>query len=295
MQGASAGPPSGHGRPTGHLRRLYAAACRIDVEAFKPGNVSVHAAGHDMTADQFVRSARASAAALVEPGCSVGLRIHQAVAATRRAVGCNTNLGIILLAAPLLMAAECGAPMREALRAVLAGTGTDDARETYAAIRLAQPGGLGEAPAQDVCEEPTLDLRAVMALAADRDSIARQYVTDYADIFEWSMPAFREYRVRHGDIWAAVRVYAGFLRRMPDSHVRRKRGVIYDDFIRQRMTGLEFALLETDQPESLRPRIHSIDAEFKSLGINPGTTADLTVATVLATYLDSEAICATTS
>jgi len=44
------------------------------------------------------------------------------------------------------------------------------------AIRLANPGGLGRVSQQDVHDEPTQGLREVMALAADRDLIARQYV-----------------------------------------------------------------------------------------------------------------------
>jgi triphosphoribosyl-dephospho-CoA synthase len=32
--------------------------------------------------------------------------------------------------------------------------------------------------------------------------------------------------------------------------------------------------------------LYRIDAEFKSAGVNPGTTADMTVATVLVAYLD---------
>src|SRR5690606_22884765 len=88
------------------LTEAYETACRAEIEALKPGNVHVFADGHRMSADQFLRSAEVSAAPLTEPGVSVGRRILAAVDATRTAVATNTNLGIVLLAAPLLRAAE---------------------------------------------------------------------------------------------------------------------------------------------------------------------------------------------
>ncbi len=72
----------------------------------KPGNVSLHSAGHDMRAQQFLDSARASAPALFDPRAGVGARIEAAVRATRAVAGCNTNLGILLLCAPLARAHE---------------------------------------------------------------------------------------------------------------------------------------------------------------------------------------------
>ncbi len=51
------------------------------------------------------------------------------------------------------------------------------------------PGGLGQAADQDVAEEPTLTLREVMALAADRDLIARQIAYGFREILEVGVPA----------------------------------------------------------------------------------------------------------
>ena len=84
------------------LQQAYLEACESELQAFKPGNVSVHSAGHDMTVEDFRRSAGASALPLCDPALSLGGRIYRAIAETRKAVGCNTNLGIVLLAAPLL-------------------------------------------------------------------------------------------------------------------------------------------------------------------------------------------------
>src|SRR5690349_13182051 len=88
------------------LRAAYEEACRREIEALKPGNVHVFADGHRMSADQFVTSAEVSSGPLTDPALSVGRRILEAVRATRKAVDTNTNLGIVLLCAPLIRAAE---------------------------------------------------------------------------------------------------------------------------------------------------------------------------------------------
>ncbi len=97
-----------------------------------------------------------------------------AIRATRRVVATNTNLGIVLLLAPLA-AVPRDNRCAQGIPAVLDALTVEDARDVFAAIRLASPGGLGQAAEQDVADEPSLPLRQIMALAADRDLVARQY------------------------------------------------------------------------------------------------------------------------
>src|SRR5215468_5609908 len=92
------------------VAEAFIAACRDELEALKPGNVHVFAPGHRMTTAQFIKSAAAAAGPLCEPSTRVGARIRGAVEATLRAVGTNTNLGIILLCAPLAAAVEAASP-----------------------------------------------------------------------------------------------------------------------------------------------------------------------------------------
>ena len=117
-----------------------------------------------------------------------------AIEATARWTRSNSNLGIVLLVAPLARAALCAAEtgegtLRAALRGVLAETNVDDARDVYAAIRLAAPGGLGHAPKEDVKNDPTVTLVEAMRLAADRDGIAREYADSFEATFEIGAPA----------------------------------------------------------------------------------------------------------
>ena len=75
---------------------------------------------------------------------------------------------------------------------VLAETTVADACLVYRAVRLAQPGGMGEVPDQDLSREPTIALRAVMALAALRDTIALQYANGFREVLGEGLPAIRE-------------------------------------------------------------------------------------------------------
>ena len=141
----------------------------------------------------FVRSAEASAAPIAASGARVGVRVRAAVAATLSAVGQNTNLGIILLCAPLAAAVELAhVALRPALAQVLDSLDKADAADVFSAIAAANPGGLGRATRHDVNAPATATLREAMAEAADRDRIARQYVTAYEDIFSLGLPALAD-------------------------------------------------------------------------------------------------------
>jgi triphosphoribosyl-dephospho-CoA synthase len=272
------------------LREAYLEACEMELRAFKPGNVSVYSEGHDMTVEDFRRSAAASAGPLCDSSLGLGERVYAAIAATRAAVGCNTNLGIVLLAAPLIIAYEArqaGEAWRAALARTLAATTRADAAWVYRAIRLAEPGGLGEAPEQDIRAEPEVTLLEAMRLAAHRDRIAFQYTNSFTDILDCAIPGYHTALSRWGlEEWATVAVFAGLLGKYPDSHVERKFGPRYNQRIAARMLEIEQALSGCRKPEAVLGLLREVDAEFKSCGINPGTTADLTVGCLLAVRLE---------
>ncbi|MFA6162263.1 MAG: triphosphoribosyl-dephospho-CoA synthase, partial [Methylobacter sp.] len=248
------------------LSDLYQQACEVDVQAFKPGNVSVYAEGHDMVVADFRTSAKVSATPLCNPDYSLGEKIYYAVKATREAVGCNTNLGIILLCAPLIQAVshttawtqdDCmdaggratqgavaeveqrreqlrhsGLTLRQAVSEVLSKTTIEDADWVFKAIKLASPGGLGDSGEQDVNEKASVTLTEAMKIASTKDRIAWQYVTDYKDIFDFSVLRYTGSFNRWGDLnWAAVSVYADLLCQFPDSHIERKYGDQYSEMV----------------------------------------------------------------
>lgn len=274
---------------TQKLTDLYCQACETELQAFKPGNVSVFAEGHDMTVEDFRKSYKVSAKPLCNANYSLGEKIFYAVKATRDAVGCNTNLGIILLCAPLIYAVQKypNLPLRDALTLVLNSTTVEDANWVFQAISLAKPGGLGEVEKQDVSQNATVSLQAAMQLACDKDRIALQYVSDYKDIFDLGVLSYtRAFNRWRKQSWAAVAVYANLLCQFPDSHIERKFGSRYSARVKQMMQQLKNELQIADDPEQVKPLFYQMDTELKSHGLNPGTTADLTVTTLLTAFLE---------
>lgn len=267
----------------------FRCACLTELRALKPGNVHIHADGHGMTVAQFEASAEAAAPAIGAPGLPVGERIFGATRATQDAVGCNTNLGIILLAAPLAQAALADGceNLHGRLRRVLGALDREDAEGAFAAIRLAAPGGLGDSDRHDIRRPAAVSLRDAMAEAADRDLIARQYVNDFEDVFGFGLPRLRECLKRWNSLeWAASSVHLGFMARHPDSHVARKSGVAVAEDTQRRAAPHDARLSDTERPEDMTEALLSLDAELKADGINPGTSADLTVASLYAFFLD---------
>ena len=266
------------------------AACITDVRAFKPGNVNFASPGHGMRAEDFVASAQVMSVAIAAPAADVGQRILRAVEATQAVVQFNTNLGIVLLCAPLVHAAIGSSNeliLCERLRPVLAGLDEYDAELTYRAIRMAKPGGLGRSDRHDVAQSPSVTLREAMGEASARDRIAHQYVTDYRDIFETGLPALEDGIARGlNREWAAVIVYLTFLARYPDSHVARKHGGEVAASVSLQARDLSQALERAGDPAQEMPELEAFDRQLKARSINPGTSADLTVATLVAMDLE---------
>lgn len=265
-------------------------ACFLDVQAFKPGNVSATSPGHDMRAEDFIVSAQAAAAVMATPGLQVGQRILRGIEATRAIVACNTNLGILLLCAPLVHAAVEPSQdhvLRARLQVVLGQLSIDDARDAYQAIRLAQPGGLGQSARHDVGAAPTVTLLEAMREARGRDRIAWQYTSGFEDIFKVGTVAGREALLRWGDrAWAAVSIYLEFLALYPDSHIARKHGEPVARAVVDEAQESAHAFRTAAHPSDTLPLLEAFDRSLKARGLNPGTSADLTVATLLTLSLE---------
>lgn len=267
---------------------LLREACLLELRALKPGNVHRYAEGHGMTLADFERSAAIVERVFAKPDQGVGALILAAVGETVAAVGCNTNLGIVLLAAPLAVAArqETGGDLREGLKTVLRGLTVEDAALVYRAIRLAKPAGLGESERHDVRDTPHVTLLEAMASAAARDRVARQYATDYAEIFDFALPRLKAAETRGWSLeWSAASLYLDFLSHFPDSHLQRKFGPDRAETVMRNAVTAADALRATAQPEDVKDRLQAFDRTLKAAGLNPGTSADLTVASLFAAAL----------
>jgi len=263
--------------------RLAQIACLLEVTAQKPGNVHRFADFADLHLVEFLLSASAIAGPLDRARAEgVGPAVLGAIEATRRVVNTNTNLGMVLLLAPLAAVPE-KTGLAEGIETVLAATTVDDAKLVYRAIRLAQPGGLGEVPDQDVTSEPTITLRAAMTLAAGRDSIARQYANGFREVLSEALPVLRESLQAGRPLETAlVAAYLHILAHHPDSLIARKYGPAHASEVSRRAA----LLLNAGWPE--REHARRLCGEFDAWlrqpdnRFNPGTTADLLTAALYA-------------
>jgi triphosphoribosyl-dephospho-CoA synthase len=266
-------------------------ACRADVAALKPGNVSFYAPGHGMEAKDFITAAEAAVPWLVKSNLKLGERLEKAANASFSASGNNTNLGILLLLAPLAAAAINASPkkdLRQRLKPVLNNLTLADAEAVYRAIRKVNPGGLGKAKQQDVTLAPQVTLLEAMRLAQGWDRVARQYTSDYEDVFTVAVPALKEAFDRgFSEEWAVVNCYLTLLTHIPDTHVMRKQGADAAMQLKKFMQKVASEFKACENPLAAAASLLRIDEKMKRGKINPGTTADLTVAALAAVRLQS--------
>jgi triphosphoribosyl-dephospho-CoA synthase len=193
---------------------------------------------------------------------------------------------MVLLLAPLAAVPEL-VDLADGVARVITATTVDDAQHVYRAIRLAQPGGLGTVPEQDVTEAPTITLRDAMAMAADRDSVARQYANGYQEVFHEALPALRQALAAGRDVETAI--VATHLRLManhPDSLIARKYGQVRAAEVSARAA----EILGAGWPDCVAPwdQIDVFDTWLRHPAhrFNPGTTADLVTAALYVAIRD---------
>lgn len=260
-------------------------ACEQEVSAPKPGNVNCFSDGHGMFVQDFLNSARAIAPVMAQADLTVGERILKSIEATRTVVDCNTNLGIVLLFAPLSQAirhCDTFSDLPTALATTLKNLTVRDAELAYQAIRLAEAGGLGQTADQDITTAPTVTLREAMQIAASRDAIAAQYNNNFHEIQHLAVPALKK-GLQSGEKleWATCFAYLSVLSNVPDTLIQRKYSPEHAIAVTNKAKSF---ISNTKQPASLSAMEHSLavwDTELKQHALNPGTTADLTAAALL--------------
>lgn len=271
------------------LAKHYKHACLSELQALKPGNVHVFADGHGMTIEDFILSADVTAEMVANPDLGLGQRIYEAVKATRNAVGQNTNLGMLLLCVPILEAAmrlQHGQTFEQTLISVLENLNLQDAHFAAQAITLAAPAGLGEVKQADVRQSPNLTLIEMMKLAQFKDRIAWNYANQFSDILWFGVNRYRDALLRWGNpAWSTTALYLGFLSGQPDTHLVRKYGEKVARDVMQEAAKWELKFWESDNPKLLQKKLLDWDFSLKTRGLNPGTSADLVVATLLSAQI----------
>ena len=211
---------------------------------------------------------------------ALGKTVLQSMTATMNAVGCNTNLGIVLLLAPLCAVSDVSS-LQRGIPEVLNQLTVDDARDVYQAINLTQPGGMGTVSTGDVVAEPTGTLLEMMHLAATYDQIAAQYATSYHDVFEFGIPCL-EKNIGFSTDWqqAVMQLHITWIAEFSDSLIIRKCGMETGNRAQQMAKDILKAGYP-HHPESEK-LFSQFDTWLRANGNrrNPGTSADLVTATL---------------
>lgn len=253
-------------------------ACLLEVSAPKPGNVHRGADFEKLTIDQFAASAVAIGPAMDRASqVPLGQTVLSAVRSTRQRVGTNTNLGTILLLAPLA-AADFSNP-RQGVAQGLDRLTAEDSALVYEAIRLASPGSLGHAEQHDINDPPPDDLLEAMQAAAERDLVARQYSNQFAEVFEFVGPKIVEGVARGWTLpMAIIDTHLHLMSQFPDSLIARKCG----EAISRESADRASAVLSAGEPteEEYQRALADLDFWLRCDGHrrNPGTSADLIAA-----------------
>ena len=268
---------------TSDLAALIRTACVLEASARKPGNVHPDAEFPDLSYRDFVVSAEAVAVPLsraAEQG--VGQAVLTAIEQTQNRVGKNVNLGIVLLLAPLA-AVPRQVPLQVGIREVLQSLSHTDAVLVYRAIRLARPGGMGRVSEQDIADDPEGTLLDVMKLAAERDSIAAQYVQDFSLVLKTGVGYLADCS-DFTETWESsiIGLALSIQAEYPDSLIARKCG--WETAVLASRQARE--ILKAGWPHATHSRqmIEDFDRWLRGDGNrrNPGTTADLVTASLFA-------------
>jgi len=266
------------------LKDIYLYACSKDVEVIKPGNVNIDYPHSDTTAYDFLRSAHDSCRSLFKRDLSLGERIYYSVTDSRKNIKVNTNLGIIILIAPIIhsLLNSTKTTLRTALKDVIKTSKISDTNLLCSAIKFVNPGGLGEKEEMNINTLPQVTLKTIMDKSASYDRLSYQYSTGYSDILDFIVPRIIDHRknIENTDFLLSL-VFLEILCEIPDTHISRK----FNEKIAKKTSNEARDLIKIINTERSRKkaisRICQLDYEYKNKGINPGTTADLLVSSVM--------------
>lgn len=273
------------GGVTGNLdvRQAVEMACIFEAMAPKAGNVTPQKAFHDTTFFHFVLSALAIGPVMAKgEKNSLGELVLKGVQETRKWVGVNTNLGIILMLAPLVKAFFMGKDLQTDLGKVLNTATLYDAQLVYRAIDLASPGGLGDAAEGDVKNsENPLSLLEAMEQASQWDNIAKEYVTNFDITFSMTLPALLEQQKYTNDMLRSItQTQLLTLAEVPDTLIARKVGKFKAEEVSRmaRQVLKAGGVYSTQGMNAYEAFDHALRKDGNRL--NPGTTADLLAAAI---------------
>ena len=262
-------------------------ACLLEATTPKPGNVHRGADFDDLCFNDFVVSAVAIGPAMESAlRRGVGFAVLKAIRATRSLVPTNTNLGCVLLIAPLA-AVPREHSLDHGISAVLGSLTARDSERVYEAIRIATPGGLGSVEDMDIRGTAPSDLIEAMRLAAERDLVARQYANVFTDVLTRVVPWLVEGQAGGWSLTTAIiHAHLRLMAEFPDSLIARKCGMQVAQEAADRAMHVLASGVPSDR--AYEQALSELDFWLRSDGHrrNPGTSADLIAAGLFAALRD---------
>jgi triphosphoribosyl-dephospho-CoA synthase len=299
-----------------HISKCLQMAILFEVSANKPGNVNFIVGFEGTRVEHFLASAVAAAPSFEEAAnrgiavangklnpseAGMGQLMRDCVAdidSWQR--GGNTLLGTVMLFIPLATAAGMTPihgkgefdlkKLRENIRIAVEATTAQDAVHLYDAINIANPSGLNCAPDLSVTDSTSkarlvkenISLFRVFQIAAGYDDICYEWVNNFSITFDTAYPYLSNQLSTKGKCLntAIVHTFLKILAERPDTFISRKVGLEKTITISQDAKNI-LALGGVETPKG-RESILLFDKKLREYGnnYNPGTTADLTAATI---------------
>lgn len=284
------------------IAKIAQIASALEVSGYpKPGNVHRTRDYDDMVFEDFVISGIVIGDTIREACTDVdvenpllGKYILQAVDETDRWIKNNTNLGIVMMTTPIAVAAAISDnfdEIRPNVVKLMANTSVDDACDLYDAINIADAGGMGDQDEYDVASDNAKqELRDnnqtmydVLKISATWDMLAREMTSDMPAVFELGYPTYHKIKEEKSLNDACVLTFLTILSEVPDTLISRKYGS--DEALKISMMTRD--LLKLKDSDDFAERLREFDDYLFDNGYNPGTTADLTAASIFVSNLKS--------
>ena len=268
------------------VKMAFEYSCKLDVFSIKPGNVCRNYPAYGMTHKDFLQSSMACSDIICEKRMDIGDKIFESVKASMDIVGCNTNLGIILLCAPIANAIYMSEDHKfdqNNLKNVIDSINEKQTKKIYKAINIANAGGMGKKEEFDLNNLKTVNFTFLEAMrfAASYDYIAYQYSTYFNCIINNIAINWRNYfNIMNNDESATTATFLNLISTNPDSLIVRKYGLDKAKEVSERLKGLSDEYCSLKNPNILNNKLLLLDSELKIQKINPGTTADVVVASI---------------
>jgi len=281
-------------------------ASLLEASAAKPGNVYPTKNFKDLNYHHFLYSSAAVFPAFLNlENKSVGKIILEGVKQTHSFIKTNTNLGILLLIAPLAAAyaglrkknlvktdnkEELKQLLQQEISLILNNLTRKDAELAYEAINYSKAGNLAEVEDGDIKDRVELTLYQAMKLAQNRDQIAAEYVNDFSFTFNFAYPVFKKNQKKFSKLNdVIIQSYLEILAEHPDTLIARKWGNDFAVEISEKTKKLLNKLKNITDYKIRKQEIQKFDKYLRSKEekINPGTTADFIAAVIFLEILIS--------